>query len=112
MKVRKLSAEALEEEIQVKDRISVIDFYADWCGPCKMLAPLMEELADEMEDVFFGKVNVDEEETAARKYGITSVPGILIFCGGKKLSSSVGFAGKEPLVAAIREAQTQQAGIR
>lgn len=99
MKVQKLTQKEMEREIKesANGKTVVIDFYADWCGPCKMLAPIYEELSDEMSDVFFGKVNVEEERGAVSAYSVMSVPTVLVFKNGKKMAKSHGLVAKEQL---------------
>ena len=83
-------------EVIKKDKV-VIDFYADWCGPCKMLSPILEEVAKE-EQVDIWKVNVDEQEELAREYGIMSIPTIIVFKQGEKTNKNVGYMDKEELL--------------
>ena len=75
----------------------LVDCYADWCGPCKMLSPIIDELANEINDVNFYKLNVDENEEIASKYSIMSIPTLLIFENGKLKTTSVGLKSKEEL---------------
>lgn len=78
----------------VSKGVVVIDFFANWCGPCKMLSPVLEELAGEMEQVKFVKVDVDESENLARKYGIQAIPNLIIFKDGQAVDQITGFTGK------------------
>ena len=103
MEVKKLDRQELEDMTGTTGG-AVIEFYADWCGPCKMMAPVLEEVAQERNDLLFGKVNVDEEATAAQKYGISSVPTVLIFRGGMQWGQIVGLVGKSKVQSALREA--------
>lgn len=80
-----------------KSKMAVVDFSATWCGPCKMLAPVFHELAEEMGDVDFFNIDVDENQELAGKYGIQGVPSILIFKDGVQTDRSVGFQPKERL---------------
>ena len=89
--VKKLTKENFEEEI--KDRI-LVDFNAEWCGPCKMLAPIIEELSETYK---VGSVNVDENEELAKKFGIMSIPCLIIFENGKEIKRSVGFMSRTDL---------------
>ena len=89
--VKKLTKENFEEE--VKSRI-LVDFNAEWCGPCKMLAPIIEELS---ETINVGAVNVDEEEELAKKFGVMSIPCLIIFENGEEVKRSVGFMSKSDL---------------
>lgn len=83
-------------EVIKKDKV-VIDFYADWCGPCKMLSPILEEVARE-EQIDIWKVNVDEQEELAREYGIMSIPTVIVFKQGEKTNKNVGYMDKEELL--------------
>lgn len=92
--VKYVNAEALEEVISSTDKTVYCDFWASWCGPCRMLAPVFEEISDKYEDkAIFVKINIDEEdsEAAAIKYGITSIPNIIAFKGGKPVANNLGF---------------------
>ena len=83
---------------EIKDGVVVVDFYADWCGPCKMIAPVMEELSNDMEGkVKFCKVNVDNNQRISQEYGITNIPSILFFKNGQKVDMQVGFVPKNVL---------------
>jgi thioredoxin 1 len=83
----------------------LVDFYAPWCGPCKMLAPLLEQLAGEFAGkVKFAKMNVDEAPNLANQYGITGVPTLMLFRGGKVADQVVGFPGQSQLKAWLTQA--------
>ena len=73
-----------EELVLKSEKKVLLDFWAPWCGPCKMIAPFVEEIAEEREDIVVGKVNVDDEVELAIQFGITSIPSLLIFENGKK----------------------------
>lgn len=81
----------------LKNDIVLVDFFANWCGPCKMLSPIIEELSNEINDVTFAKVNIDESNEIASTYGVTSIPTLVLFKNGKAISKSVGFISKEEL---------------
>jgi thioredoxin 1 len=77
--------------------ISVVDFWAPWCGPCKMLAPVIDEVAGEYDDVNFVKVNVDDAQDIAVKYNIMSIPTLIVFKGGEAVDQHMGLLSKEAL---------------
>ncbi len=81
----------------MNSKLAVVDFSATWCGPCKMLAPIFHELAEELADVDFFNVDVDENQELAGKYGIQGVPSVLVFKNGDLADRSVGFQPKEKL---------------
>lgn len=75
----------------------LVDFFAVWCGPCKMIAPVLEEIADERDDVIIVKVDVDETPDLARRYGIMSIPTLLLFKDGQLVSKTMGYQDKDSL---------------
>ena len=89
------------EEIKNSEKKVLIDFYADWCGPCRMMAPIIDQLADEREDVIIGKINVDEEPELAERFGVFSIPTLVLMKDGKVLSQSSGARPKEKLLALL-----------
>ena len=96
MSIKKLNVS--EFDSAVAEGYALIDFYADWCGPCRMLAPTVEEVAAERPDVVVGKVNVDSEGELARRFGIFSIPTVVILKDGKEISRAVGVRSLEQLL--------------
>ena len=101
MSVKHLNHSNFEEEILGRSGVSLVDFYADWCGPCQMLAPVIEEIAGERSDLVVGKINVDESKELAKKYRVMSIPTLLVFRDGELISSSMGFSPKEEILAML-----------
>ena len=98
--VKYINGKELEELISTTDKTVFCDFWATWCGPCRMLGPVFEEVSDKYEDkAVFVKVDVDEEESesAAIKYGITSIPNIIAFKNGVPVDNSLGFVPQQVL---------------
>ena len=75
---------SFNEVISKKDTLVVIDFWATWCGPCRMVSPIVDEIAEERNDITVGKVNVDDENALAMKYGVMSIPTLIVFKDGKE----------------------------
>lgn len=86
------------EEVVLKSEIPVlVDFNANWCGPCRMLRPLLEELSEERTDCNFGSVNIDDEDELAEEYNISSIPCLILFKDGKEVARSIGLKPKEEI---------------
>ena len=97
--------ENFNEEVLSSDIPVLVDFYADWCGPCKMLAPVIETLATEYEGkVKVGKLNVDDAPDTAEKYGVMSIPTLVLFKDGAEVTRSVGVVPKAKLLEMIEKA--------
>ncbi len=95
----KLSTENFEKEVLKSEKPVLVDFYADWCGPCNAMAPVIEELAKELEGkVKVGKINVDENPDIAVEYNVMSIPTLLVFKNGKEEKRLVGLRNKEELI--------------
>ena len=98
--------ESFQNEILNKKGLALVDFWATWCGPCRMLGPVIDELAGELEgSVLVGKVNVDEEEELARQYRVMSIPTIYIFKDGEPVNRIVGAVPKEKILEALNAAK-------
>jgi thioredoxin 1 len=100
--VSPIVAADFEREVIQSDKLVIVDFWAEWCGPCKMIAPLLDEVARELpEKVKIVKVNVDQEQQLAQQYGIYNIPTLLFFKGGTVREQVVGTAAKKILVEKI-----------
>lgn len=97
MEVINIKEEEFEEKVLKSDKKVLVDFYADWCGPCKMMGPVIEKLAEEVDDISFVKLNVDYAENISRSYGIMSIPALFIFENGEVVKNSVGFKSLDEL---------------
>ena len=95
----KITTENFEKEVLQSDLPVLVDFYADWCGPCQMLAPVVAEVAREKAgQIKVGKINVDEETPLAIQYGVSSIPTLMVFKNGKITASSLGYCGKADIL--------------
>jgi len=97
MAIIKLNNDNFEKEILQSKGTALVDFYADWCGPCKMIAPIIEELAKENPNVKIGKINVDASPELAVKYGVMSIPTLIVFKDGEKTKAAVGYRSKQEI---------------
>lgn len=89
-----ITADNFKNEVLESDKPVLIDFWASWCGPCRMLSPVVDEIASEHPEVKVGKVNVDEQPELASQFGIMSIPTLLFFINGKNIDVSVGVVPK------------------
>ncbi len=99
--VKTIDANGFENE--AKKGMAVVDFSATWCGPCKMLAPVLEEISEEMADVNFYKIDVDDNTDLAVKYGISNIPALLVLKDGEKQDLLVGFRPKDAIADDIKK---------
>ena len=103
MKVIEINNTEFDDKINNSKGKVLVDCYATWCGPCKMLSPVIDDLAKEMDNVTFYKLDVDNAEDIAQKYGIMSIPTLLLFESGKLKTSVIGFKTKEELLEIVNE---------
>jgi len=107
--MKQLSQNEFKNEVTDFKGVVVADFYADWCGPCRMLSPLLEKMSEENKDtqVKFVKINVDHEQELSGMFGIQSIPTVLVFKDGQIYGQQVGVASSEAYQSMIREARVQ-----
>ena len=99
MSVLKITGENFESEVLKSEKPVILDFYADWCGPCKMMSPVIDEIAEELGEVVkVGKINIDENPEFAEKYGIMSIPTIIIMKNGEVATTFVGVTDKDKII--------------
>lgn len=98
MSVLTITNENFEQEVLKSDKPVIVDFWAAWCGPCKMLSPVVDQLAEELEGVKVGKINIDEQMELAEKYNVSSIPCVVAFKNGEEVNRSVGLVPKQKLI--------------
>lgn len=101
MAVVKVNKEIFENNILKSEKKVLLDFYADWCGPCRMVAPIVEEIAEERSDILVGKVNVDECPELAMRFGIVSIPTLIVMKGGEAVEKLVGARPKSEILSVL-----------
>ena len=101
--VNVFNEENFENEVINTDKTTIVDFYADWCGPCKTMSPIIDKIAEEnVENIKVGKVNVDENQELAMKYNVMSIPTILVFKNGNLVKTFIGVTSKSEIEEAIK----------
>ena len=98
MKIIKVNSQNFEEEVIKSEKPVLIDFYADWCGPCKMLSPIIDEIAEENSEIKVVKVNVDDSQDLAMKYQVMSIPTLVVIKNGEEVNRSVGLIDKSQVL--------------
>ena len=101
MSVITITKENFAAEVMNSDKPVLLDFWASWCGPCRMLSPIVDQVADERPDVKVGKVNVDEQPDLVGQFGVMSIPTLLVFKNGKLVNQSVGSRPKAGVLALL-----------
>lgn len=98
MSVLHIGKEEFEEKVLKSEKPVLVDFYATWCGPCKMLVPVLEEVANEHPEYVIAKINVDDEPELARQFGITSIPALFVIRDGEVTDNVVGYRPKDAIL--------------
>lgn len=96
-----VTSENFKQEVLQSDKPVLVDFWASWCGPCRMLGPVLEKLGEEHPEIKICKVNTDDERELAISFGIDSIPCVISFKDGKQIDKSVGFVSKDKLLALL-----------
>lgn len=102
MSAVKIDLNNFKTEVIECDKPVILDFWAPWCGPCRMVGPIMDEIADENPDIKVGKINVDEEQELAQKFGVMSIPSLFVIKDGKIVEQSVGAKPKAQILAMVK----------
>ena len=89
------------EEVRNSEKLVLLDFYADWCGPCRMVSPIVDEIAKERSDIFVGKINVDNEPELSADFGVVSIPMLVVLKNGKIINQAAGARPKQQILAMI-----------
>ena len=97
MKEIVITSENFENEVLKSDKLVLLDFWASWCGPCRMLSPVISEIAEEHPEIKVGKVNVDDEEELANAFNVSGIPMVVVMKDGKVYKTSIGYRPKEDI---------------
>ena len=101
MSVININKDNFEAEVMKSDKPVLLDFWASWCGPCRMVSPVVDEIAEERNDIKVGKINVDQERELAEAFGVYSIPTLVIMKDGKIVNQAVGARPKEQILAML-----------
>ena len=102
MSVLQITKDNFEELVQNSDKVVLLDFWAPWCGPCRMVSPIVDQIAEEHTDFSVGKVNVDEEPELASRFGVMSIPTLVVVKSGRVVRQEVGAKPKPQIVAMVQ----------
>ncbi len=103
MSVLKITDQNFTQEILKSEQVVLVDFYADWCGPCQRMSPIIDEIEQEVDNIKVGKINVDENNDLAIKYGISTIPTIVIFKKGEIKKTFVGVIDKSEIINTVKK---------
>ena len=101
MSVQTITNENFDQVVLQSDKSVLVDFWAEWCGPCRMVSPIVDEIAEERPDIVVGKVNVDEQGELAMRFGVMSIPTLLVFKGGELAQQAVGARPKDAILSLL-----------
>ena len=104
MSVQTITKENFEEKVLQSEKPVLVDFWASWCGPCRMVSPIVDEIVAERNDIAVGKVDVDDQPELAAQFGVMSIPTLLVFKNGAVVQKTVGVQPKERLLALLDQA--------
>lgn len=102
MEVKTITKSNFEQEVLKADKPVLLDFWAAWCGPCKMVGPVVEEIAAENDDIIVGKINVDEEQELAIQFSVMSIPTLIVFKNGEMTNQQVGVIPKDAILGMVK----------
>ena len=103
MATKNITDENFETEVLKSDKPTIVDFWAEWCAPCKQIGPILEEISEELKDVVIAKHNIDEHPNQPTRYGVRGIPTMLLFKGGELKATKVGATTKSNIVSWIKE---------
>ncbi|MBR3987750.1 MAG: thioredoxin [Clostridia bacterium] len=99
-----ITKDNFNKEVMETEKVVLLDFWATWCGPCQMIAPILNEVAEECPDITVGKIDVDEEQELAMSFGITSIPTLIVIKNGKAVDKAIGMRAKNQIIEMIDNA--------
>ncbi len=99
-----ITKDNFNKEVMETEKVVLLDFWATWCGPCQMIAPVLDEIAEECPDITVGKIDVDKEQDLAMSFGITSIPTLIVIKNGKAVDKAIGMRAKNQIIEMIDNA--------